>query len=40
MIAGDCATCDNAGKKEAIAMIAALVLVALVLTAYVAIKLL
>ena len=40
MIAGDCVTCDNAGKKEAIVMVVALAVIALVLTAYAAIQLL
>ena len=40
MIGGDCATCDNAGKKEAIVMVVALAVIALVLTAYAAIQLL
>ena len=39
MVSGDCITCDSAGKKEALVLVACLVVIAVVLAAYASIQL-
>ena len=39
MVGGDCVTCESAGKKEALVLVASLVVIAVVLAAYASIQL-